>query len=70
MTRRLCYALDLVSDAALIREYCRMHEPENDRWQAYMAKFQRPLPGAAPGEKWLALRRIFEFADHKGLSKS
>jgi L-rhamnose mutarotase len=78
VTRRLCYALDLVNDAALIREYCRMHEPgsvwpaglENDQWQAYMAKFQRPLPGAAPGEKWLALRRIFELADHMGLFQS
>jgi len=119
VTRRLCYALDLVNDAALIREYCRMHEPgsvwpaviehirvqgvetmqiwqqddrlfmiidatddyprcdaspigqqENDRWEAYMAKFQRPLPGAAPGEKWKTLRCIFALADHKGLSKS
>jgi len=118
VTRRLCYALDLVNDAALIREYCRMHAPdsvwpavidhirargaldmeiwhqgdrlfmivevaddyprldasqfgqqENDRWEAYMATFQRPLPGAAPGEKWLALRRIFALADHKGLPK-
>jgi L-rhamnose mutarotase len=119
VTRRLCYALDLVNDAALIREYCRMHTPdsvwpavidhiraqgvdnmeiwhqgdrlfmiidaaddyprcdalhigqqENDRWEEYMAKFQRRLPGAAPGEKWLTLRRIFALADHKGRSKS
>jgi L-rhamnose mutarotase len=118
VTRRLCYALDLVNDAALIREYCGMHEPgsvspaviehicargvetmeiwhegdrlfmivdaaedyprydashigqqENDRWEAYMATFQRALPGAAPGEKWKGLRRIFALADHKGLSK-
>jgi len=27
MSRRRCFALDLVNDAALIREYCRMHEP-------------------------------------------
>lgn len=27
MSRRLCLTLDLVNDAVLIREYCRMHEP-------------------------------------------
>jgi L-rhamnose mutarotase len=27
VTQRLCLALDLVNDAALIHEYCRMHEP-------------------------------------------
>jgi L-rhamnose mutarotase len=118
-TRRMCYALDLVNDAALIQEYCRMHTPESvwpavidhiralgvesmeiwhhgdrlfmivdaaddyprrdpsrvgqqesDRWEEYMAKFQRTLPGAAPGEKWLPLRRIFLLADHTGLPKS
>jgi hypothetical protein len=27
MSQRLCFALDLINDAALIREYCRLHEP-------------------------------------------
>src|SRR5277367_1555480 len=27
VSRRHCLALDLVNDAALIQEYCRMHEP-------------------------------------------
>jgi L-rhamnose mutarotase len=27
VSRRHCLALDLVKDAALIQEYCRMHEP-------------------------------------------
>jgi L-rhamnose mutarotase len=27
VSQRLCLALDLVNDAALIQEYCRMHEP-------------------------------------------
>ena len=27
MSHRVCLALDLVNDAALIQEYCRMHEP-------------------------------------------
>ena len=118
MTRRFCYALDLVNDAALIQEYCRMHEPglvwpavidhirsqgvenmeiwhrgnrlfmfvdaaeeypraaasrigqqQTDQWEAYMAQFQQVLPGTAPGEKWLALRRIFLLADHQGIGR-
>jgi len=27
VSRQLCFVLDLVNDAALIQEYCRMHEP-------------------------------------------
>jgi L-rhamnose mutarotase len=27
VSKRHCFALDLVNDAALIQEYCRMHEP-------------------------------------------
>jgi L-rhamnose mutarotase len=27
VSRRLCFALDLVNDADLISEYCRIHEP-------------------------------------------
>jgi len=117
VSRQMCFVLDLVNDAALIQEYCRMHEPgsvwpgvidhiraqgvetmeiwqhvdrlfmiieaaddyprrdvpnamsqDSDRWEAYMATFQRALPDAAPGEKWLPMRRIFALADHHGLA--
>ena len=27
MSRHMCFVLDLVNEAALIQEYCRMHEP-------------------------------------------
>jgi L-rhamnose mutarotase len=113
VSRQLCFVLDLVNDAALIQEYCRMHEPgsvwpgviehiraqgvetmeiwqhtdrlfmvikaaddyprpgasdaarqDGARWEAYMATFQRALPDAATGEKWLPMRRIFALADH------
>jgi L-rhamnose mutarotase len=113
VSRQLCFVLDLVNDAALIQEYCRMHEPgsvwpgviehiraqgvetmeiwqhtdrlfmvikaaddyprpgasdaarqDSARWEAYMATFQRALPDAATGEKWLPMRRIFALADH------
>lgn len=105
MGRRICFALDLVDDAALIAGYAARHAPgavwpaviayiraqgveameiwrtgdrmvmiaevapdypraapeppENAEWEALMWRFQRALPHAAEGEKWLAMERIF-----------
>ena len=33
--------------------------PEVERWEELMWRFQRPLPHAQPGEKWLPMKRIF-----------
>ena len=33
--------------------------PEVDRWEELMWRFQRPLPHAAEGEKWVPMTRIF-----------
>jgi L-rhamnose mutarotase len=103
--RRVCFALDLVDDAAAIAEYEARHAPgavwpevvahihaqgveameiwrAADRlvmiaevaddypravaepariaeWESLMWGFQRPLPAAAEGEKWVAMTRIF-----------
>jgi len=105
MGRRVCFALDLVDDAALIAEYEARHAPgtgwpavlahiraqgfeameiwrtgdrmvmiaevtegfplpvpeppEIAEWEALMWRFQRPLPHAAEGEKWVAMDKIF-----------
>jgi L-rhamnose mutarotase len=32
-------------------------------WEALMWKFQKPLPHARPGEKWLPMKRIFSLAE-------
>jgi L-rhamnose mutarotase len=107
--RRLCFALDLVDDAALIAEYEAWHAPgagwpavlahiratgveameiwrtgdrmmmiaevaddypravpeppENAEWEKLMWRFQRPLPHAAEGEKWMPMDCIFRLAD-------
>lgn len=34
--------------------------PRVREWEELMWKFQRPLPQAAPGEKWLLMERIFK----------
>jgi len=105
-TRRFCYALDLIDDAALIAEYEKRHAPgsawpevvahiraqgaehmeiwragdrlmmiveaandyprpvpappEIDRWEELMWRFQRPLPFAPAGEKWVQMTQIFD----------
>jgi L-rhamnose mutarotase len=34
--------------------------PKVLEWEEFMWKFQEPLPGARPGEKWLLMDRIFK----------
>jgi L-rhamnose mutarotase len=34
--------------------------PKVAEWESLMWKFQQALPGAKPGEKWLAMKRIFK----------
>jgi len=109
-TRRCCFALDLIDDAALIEAYEAWHAPgaawptviayireqgveameiwrtgdrlfmiaevsqdyprpvpvpqEVEQWEALMWGFQRRLPHALPGEKWVEMRRIFTLPSH------
>ena len=111
MSRRVCFALDLVDDAALLADYEARHaagavwpeviadiraqgflameiwrtgdrmvmvaevaedfpRPRDaetqalvDRWEAAMWRYQKPLPHAAPGEKWLPMTRIFSLEE-------
>jgi L-rhamnose mutarotase len=34
--------------------------PEIDRWEELMWRFQRPLPFAPAGEKWMQMTQIFD----------
>ncbi|HWY45115.1 MAG TPA: L-rhamnose mutarotase [Candidatus Sulfotelmatobacter sp.] len=34
--------------------------PKVQEWEELMWKFQKPLPSAKPGEKWLLMARIFK----------
>lgn len=34
--------------------------PRVREWEERMWKFQQPLPGAKPGEKWMPMEKIFE----------
>ena len=37
--------------------------PDVAAWEELMWTFQQPLPGAAPGEKWVPAERIYALAD-------
>jgi L-rhamnose mutarotase len=115
MSRRLCFVLDLVDDAAKIAEYEAFHRPggvwpvivddiraqgfegmeiwrsgerlvmiatvaddfprsrhiprEFDEWETLMWSFQKALPHAEPGQKWLPMAKIFDLAQQTGASK-
>ncbi|MBV9074306.1 MAG: L-rhamnose mutarotase [Acidobacteria bacterium] len=34
--------------------------PKVQEWEKLMWRFQKPLPQAGPGEKWLLMKRIFK----------
>ncbi len=36
------------------------NNPKVQEWEQLMWKFQKPLPQAKPGEKWLLMERIFK----------
>lgn len=56
MSHRVCFALDLVNDEALIREYCRMHEP-GSVWPAVIEHIR--AQGIEAMEIWQRGDRLF-----------
>jgi L-rhamnose mutarotase len=56
VSHRLCFALDLVNDAALIQEYCRMHEP-GSTWPAVIDHIRGQ--GVESMEIWQRGDRLF-----------
>jgi len=43
--------------------------PKVREWEELMWKFQKPLPGVKPGEKWVRMKRIFKLEVASGPSK-
>ncbi len=42
------------------KEIADRENPKVREWEELMWRFQRPLPDAKPGEKWLLMERIFK----------
>ena len=38
-------------------------DPDIVAWERLMWEFQKPLPGARPGEKWIAAERIYSLSE-------
>lgn len=34
--------------------------PKVQEWEAFMSRFQQPLPGSGEGEKWRMMHKIFD----------
>jgi L-rhamnose mutarotase len=56
MSRKICLALDLIDDAALIESYVRMHEPESV-WPAVIDHIR--AQGVLEMEIWQRGNRLF-----------
>ena len=50
------------ADSFKFEEKARMDadDPMVQEWEALMWKYQQPVPGAAPGEKWIIMNKIFD----------
>lgn len=57
---RMCLILD-VEDSFSFEQKAAMDNanPKVQEWEALMWKFQQPLPGSKPGEKWVLMEKIF-----------
>lgn len=42
----------------------RTADPKVSDWEELMWTFQKALPHAAPGEKWVPMHKIFDLEDH------
>ena len=56
VSRQMCFVLDLVNDAALIQEYCRMHEP-GSVWPGVIDHIR--AQGVETMEIWQHTERLF-----------
>jgi L-rhamnose mutarotase len=61
---RLCLIMEAPDDFSLeAKAAADAANADVQAWERLMWTFQRALPGAAPGEKWLPMQRIFSLAD-------
>jgi len=58
----------MVMIASVADDYPRARAvpPEYDQWETLMWSFQKALPHAAPGQKWLPMAKIFDLGEQHG----
>ena len=54
----------MVMIATVADDYPRPRDipPEHDAWESLMWRFQKAVPHAAPGEKWVKMKKIFDLS--------
>ena len=58
---RMVMILQTTDDFSLdAKQAADTESPEMRKWEELMWKFQKPLPHARPGEKWVRMQKIFE----------
>lgn len=68
---RLCLIMDAPESFCLeAKAAADAANPEVQAWEHLMWRFQRALPWAAPGEKWVPMRRMFSLAHPSAASTS
>jgi L-rhamnose mutarotase len=66
---RLCLIMEAPDDFSLAAKAAADDSnPHVQAWERLMWTFQRALPWAMPGEKWLRMQRIFSLAELEGKS--
>lgn len=61
---RLCLIMEAPDDFSLeAKAAADASNPDVQAWERLMWTFQRALPWAAPGEKWVPMQRIFSLTD-------
>lgn len=62
-SNRLCMVLQTTDDFSFERKsHLDAANAKVQQWEALMERFQQRLPGAAPGQKWVPMERIFTTA--------
>ncbi len=61
ITNRMVMILE-VDESFTLERKAAMHEtnPKVIEWENLMWKFQKPLPGAKPGEKWKVMEKFYQ----------
>lgn len=61
---RLCLIMEAPDDFSLAAKAATdAADPQVQAWERLMWQFQRALPWATPGEKWVPMQRIFSLVD-------
>ncbi len=58
---RLCMVMEVNENFSFEdKSAADMANPKVQEWEKLMWKFQQPVPGSRPGEKWVLMEKIFE----------